>query len=127
MTPKQAKELARMLKTARQAQGLSAREVAKRSGITDSNVVRLEQGAILNPRPDTLKSIADVLGLDLADIYATIGYAQPEGLPSFTPYLRSKYGELPAKARRELEKSFADIAKRYGYDPQGPRPGEDET
>lgn len=126
MTPEQARDLARMLKTARQERGLSAREVAKRSGMNDSNVVRLEQGAILNPRPETLKSLADVLDLDLADVYATIGYVQPEGLPNFTPYLRTKYSDLPPRARRELERSFTDIVKRYGYDPSGPKPGEDE-
>jgi transcriptional regulator with XRE-family HTH domain len=107
--------------------GLSAREVADRSGMADSNVLRLEQGAIANPRPETLKSLADVLDLDLSDLYTAAGYVQPQGLPSFEPYLRSKYSDLPASARRELEQSFARIAAKHGYDPNGPRPGEDES
>ena len=126
MDTKQSQALALMLKQAREALGLSARELAKRSGINDSNVVRLEQGSIANPRPDTLKSLADVLALDLADVYAVAGYAQAEGLPSFTPYLRSKYADLPDGAKVEMEKSFAHIAEKYGYDPSGPAPGEDE-
>lgn len=121
-----ATKLGKMLKKAREANGLSAREVAIRSGMADSNVLRLEQGGIANPRPETLKSLADTLQLDLSDLYAAAGYLQPQGLPSFAPYLRSKYADLPASAQREIEQSFARIAAKHGYDPNGPKPGEDE-
>lgn len=127
MDKKQAQNLGAMLKKSREALGLSAREVADRSGMADSNVLRLEQGAIANPRPETLKSLADVLDLDLSDLYAAAGYIQPQGLPSFAPYLRSKYSGLPASAQRELESTFAKIAAKHGYDPNGPKPGEDEN
>lgn len=126
MDKRQAKLLGKMLKSAREQLGFSAREVADRSGMADSNVLRLEQGAIANPRPETLRSLADVLQLELADLYATAGYVQPNGLPSFSPYLRSKYAGLPASAQREIEVSFAKIAAKHGYDPNGPQPGEDE-
>lgn len=126
MDEKQSKRLGTMLRDARERLGLSAREVSDRSGMADSNVLRLEQGAIANPRPETLKSLADVLALDLADIYATAGYVQPAGLPSITPYLRSRYADLPISAQREIADSFAEIAAKHGYSPDGPRPGEDE-
>lgn len=126
MDPKQALLLGKQLKEARNRLGLSAREVADRSGMADSNVLRLEQGAIANPRPETLKSLADALDLDLADLYAAAGYVQPTGLPSFAPYLRSKYAHLPASAQRELERTFQKIASKHGYDPSGPGSGEDE-
>ena len=45
-------------------------------------------------------------------------------LPSFRPYLRAKYHDLPPDAITELERNFADIARRYGTD--GPQDGEDE-
>lgn len=121
-----ATKLGKMLKKAREANGLSAREVAIRSGMADSNVLRLEQGGIANPRPETLKSLADTLQLDLSDLYSAAGYLQPQGLPSFAPYLRSKYADLPASAHREIEQSFTRIAAKHGYDPNGPKPGEDE-
>lgn len=127
MDKTQAHTLAKLLKQERRALELSAREVARRAGINDSVVVRIEQGAVPNPRPDTLKAIAEVLGLDLADVFAAAGYVQPTGLPSFTPYLRNKYGDMPAKALRELETSFAEIAAKYGYVADGPNPGQDET
>lgn len=127
MDDKEAQRLGTQLKQARAKLGLSAREVADRSGMADSNVLRLEQGAIANPRPETLKSLADTLDLDLADLYAAAGYVQPAGLPSFAPYLRSKYADLPPSAQRELERSFKQIAAKHGYDPAGPAAGEDET
>ena len=127
MDAKQAQLLGKQLKEARAQLVLSAREVADRSGMADSNVLRLEQGAIANPRPETLKSLADALDLDLADLYAAAGYVQPAGLPSFAPYLRSKYADLPPSAQRELERTFHKIATKHGYDPAGPAAGEDET
>lgn len=129
MSPDAAKHLAELLRTARENLGLSVREVGRRSGVSDGNVVRLEQGAIPNPRPDTLKAIADVLELDLADVFASIGYVQPQGLPSFTPYLRSKYGDMPDEAVRDLQAYFTKLAKKHGLNPDehsGPKPGEDE-
>lgn len=127
MDKEHTQQLASLLKQAREQLGLSAKAVADRSGMADSNVIRLEQGVIAAPRPDTLKSLADALGLDLADVYAAAGYVQPKGLPSFAPYLRSKYADLPASAKVELEQSFTRIAEKYGYDADGPLPGEDEA
>jgi len=130
MSPDAATHLADLLRTARERLGLSVREVGRRSGIADSNIVRLEQGAIPTPRPDTLKAIADVLWPDPADVFASIGYVQPKGLPSFTPYLRSKYGDMPEAAVRDLEQYFSRLVKKHGLTPEqeaGPKPGEDET
>lgn len=127
MDKQQATQLANLLNQARHQRSWSFRDVAESSGITKSNVIRLEQGVIPNPRPETLKALADALGLDLADLYAAAGYTQPKGLPSFKPYLRSRYPGLPATAKRELADSFARIAAKHGYDARGPQLGEDET
>ena len=105
MDTKQTRLLGKQLKEVRSRLGLSAREVGDRSGMADSNVLRLEQGNIANPRPETLKSLADALDLDLADLYTAAGYVQPTSLPSFAPYLRSKYADLPPSAQRELERT----------------------
>ncbi len=127
MDEKQARKLGKMLQQSRETQGLSAREVATRSGLVASSVRRLEQGAIANPGIETLKSLAEVLDLDASDLYATAGVMPTNGLPSFAPYLRSKYSDLPDSAQAELEKTFARIAAKHGYDPSGPKPGEDEA
>ncbi|MGL5827853.1 MAG: helix-turn-helix domain-containing protein [Nocardioides sp.] len=127
MTHSQSNKLIRLITTARERRGISARELAKRSGVAASNIVRLERGDIARPTTETLDALASALELDSAKLYQAAGYQPSGALPTFTPYLRSKYSNLPPAARAELETSFAKIAEKYGYDPAGPAPGEDET
>ncbi len=51
----------------------------------------------------------------------------PDDLPSFQPYLRSKYRDMPAGAVKDLNKAFERIIKQHGYEPDGPQDGEDEA
>lgn len=125
MTEQKAHNLGLIIKEARAAKGMSARDLSAQVGIAHSNVLRIEQGTLANPRPAVLEGIAAALDIELADLYAAAGYVQP-GLPSFAPYLRSKYSDLPALAQRELQQSFEAIADKYGYDARGPQPGQDE-
>jgi len=120
-------QLAEVISSARKAKGLSTRAVAAEIGLDQSNIVRLENGAVTAPQPAVLAGLARVLDLDLADLYALAGYTKPSDLPAFTPYLRSKFADLPDEARDELERSFQRIAKKYGFDADGPTPGEDEN
>jgi len=119
-------QLAEVISSARKAKNLSTRAVAAEIGLDQSNIVRLENGAVTAPQPAVLAGLARVLDLDLADLYALAGYTQPSELPAFTPYLRSKFAGLPDEAKAELERSFQRIAKKYGYAPDGPSAGEDE-
>lgn len=120
-------QLAEVISNARKAKGLSTRAVAAEIGLDQSNIVRLENGAVTAPQPVVLEGLARVLDLDLADLYALAGYTKPTELPAFTPYLRSKFADLPTEAHDELERSFKRIAKKYGYSADGPTPGQDEN
>ena len=93
----------------------------------DATVVRIEQGAFAAPRPDKLVRIAEALGLSIADVFGLADYAVPDDLPSFQPYLRSKYRDMPAGAVKDLNKAFERIIKQHGYEPDGPQDGEDEA
>lgn len=75
-----------------------------------------------------LRALAQPLEVPVADLYAAAGFALPDELPTFTPYLRSKYRALPPKAQAELQQSFARITAKYGYSEgsSGPAAGEDE-
>lgn len=126
MKPDRSNQLVSLLAEARQRSGLSVRDLAERSGIPKSTLLRIEMGEVANPKPGVLDALATALDLDPSDVHAAAGYTKPTDLPSFTPYLRRKYGDLPAAATREIESSFARIAEKYGYDPAGPAPGEDE-
>ena len=126
MTPQQARRLGKFLKQHRVALGLSTRALAAQCGVDMATIVRLEQGAFAEPRPETLRVVARALDLNLADVYALADYVRPTELPAFSPYLRAKYRKLPAVAIAELERYFDKLAARYGIDPTGPAPGEDE-
>lgn len=126
MEKEQAKELGQKLRERREMLSLSARDLAALADTSHSTVVRLEQGFYEAPPPDKLSRIAAALGFSLADVYALANYSVPSDLPSFRPYMRTKYRNLPAPAVAELERSFQRIAKRHGLELTGPAPGEDE-
>lgn len=123
----QVRRLGETLRARREELGLSQRQLAAQADINDATVVRLEHGEIAAPAPDKLSRIAAALDLPLADVFALADYVVPEELPSFQPYLRSRYRELPDAAIEDLDQAFARIVRRHGYEPDGPRPGEDES
>ena len=124
---RRALSLGALIKEARLARQLTIRELSTQSEIARSTLLDLEQDKVASPKPQQLQSLAEVLDIELADLYAAAGYVRSEELPSFTPYLRSKYADLPQSAQAELERSFAHIAEKYGYDAAGPAPREDEN
>lgn len=124
MTEKQAKRLGDYLRKHREQLGLSTRAVAPQVGVDMAQIIRLEQGNVGSPKPQVLRAYADALHLPVADVLTLAGYPIIEELPSFQPYLRTKYHDLPDKALNELEQSFSDITKRYKA--SGPVDGEDE-
>lgn len=126
MKPEQAKELGQFLRTSRQAKGLSIRGLEAIAGVDDGTIVRIEQGAFASPAPEKLAALAAALEVPLADVFALADYPLPTELPSFTPYLRSKYRDLPDSAVADMERYFARLAKKHGFDPNGPAPGQDE-
>lgn len=115
-----------IIRQRRQALGWTQPELARRSRIDTAVVHRIESGAIARPVPNKLARLADALGLPAADLYALAGYAAPLELPSFRPYLRAKYGQLPPKAIEQLEAYFDKVAGPYGTPGNGPADGEDE-
>lgn len=52
------------LRTIREERGLSTRELAERTGLAHSHIVRIENGKY-NLRIDTLNTIADALGAEI--------------------------------------------------------------
>ncbi len=128
MNPKQAKKLGTFVRTARERAGLSQKRLGELAGdVPNSTILRLERGDNLNPRPELLASIAEVLNVELADIYALAGYAAPRQLPTLTPYLRTKYHELSDGDVKAITAYAADLMKKRGVDLDGPAPGEDEA
>lgn len=124
MHPSDTQRLADILARRRQELGLSARDVARQAGVDVGTVTRIELGQIASPRPDSLKAIAGVLGLPVSDLFTVADWLPKHELPSFSPYLRAKYRELPDSAIAEIE-AFTDRLRRE-HGGHGPRDGEDE-
>jgi transcriptional regulator with XRE-family HTH domain len=122
-----AQELGRRLRTRREELGLSKRQLAEQVDMNDATIVRLEQGLFAAPRPDKLSRIADALGLSLADVFAFAEYVVPSDLPSFHPYLLSKYPDMPQGAIDDLRKEFDRITNEYDYALEGAHESEGKS
>lgn len=127
MDDEQAKNLGKVLRARREMLGLSLRQMGKLAKMPDVTVLRFEQGVFAAPAPDKLARLAAALGLTLADVYALADYAVPNDLPSFTPYLRTKYRDLPNEDIVAIERYAANLARKHGVNLSGPAPGEDES
>jgi transcriptional regulator with XRE-family HTH domain len=113
MTKQQRDSLGEVLRHLREQAGLSVRALSAASGVDIANISRTERGEA-TPKRDSLLRLAKALNVDPADLLTLAGYATGEALPSFTPYLRTKYGHLPAAKRRELSEFFERIEAEYG-------------
>lgn len=124
MDEKQAKELGSYIRQGRESQQLSTRALAAKAGIDMAQVVRLEGGKALSPRPETLDRLAAALDVPLADVLALAGYPTTRTLPTLRPYMRAKYRNLPPEAVDEIEAFVQQLAEKHGN--SGPANGEDE-
>ncbi|MGH3525453.1 MAG: helix-turn-helix domain-containing protein, partial [Mycobacterium sp.] len=92
MNEDRTKKLGAYLRQQRIDKGMRVRGLAAQVGIDMAQIVRLEHGQVSSPKVDLLTRIAECLDLPLADVLSAAGYARPAELPSFQPYLRTKYG-----------------------------------
>ena len=95
MTPSQAKQLGVVIARARMKRGLSIRELAAQLDVHASWVGFLEQGRYVDPAPDRLARIAELLNIDSARMDRLTRGAVAEGLPELGTYFRAKYDLSP--------------------------------
>ncbi|MGH2554568.1 MAG: helix-turn-helix domain-containing protein [Actinomycetota bacterium] len=106
-------ELGKAIREAREAKGISQRQLGKLSGVDYSSISRMERGEFASPDPVKLQKLARLLEVDVEEFYALAGYLMPEGLPELVPYMRAKY-DMPGEAAEQLERYFARLQRRYG-------------
>jgi transcriptional regulator with XRE-family HTH domain len=126
MNQNQSRRLGQFLRHHRKEHGLTVRDLAKNSGVDRTAIVRIENGSVAAPRPDTLRALAQALAIPLADVFALADYVVPDELPTFGPYLQAKYHDLPPEAVAQLDSYFQHLAQRHHLDLGGPADGEDE-
>ena len=84
--------LPKLIKQLRTAQGLSVYELAARSKLNRSTLMRIEDGTHVHPSAQTLNRLARGLGIDPEELYDASWVGSDEPLPSPATYLRAKYG-----------------------------------
>ncbi len=67
-------DIGSLIKDAREKRGLSQRQLSLLSGISNSEISRIEAGERKNPSPDVLKVLAKPLGLAYEDLMTAAGY-----------------------------------------------------
>jgi len=127
MNKQEARTFGEWLALRRIGQGLSGKALGRLAGIDDSTINRIERGSIVNANAETLLRIGRALGIEDGDLLRRAGVQiADQPLPELPAYLRVKYRHLPLPARAELTAYLARLSERYGLDPNGPGPGEDE-
>ncbi len=56
------------LKRLRRGRGMTQEELAEASGVAQSTIAQIENGRRKEPRPGTLKKLAEPLGVDTAEL-----------------------------------------------------------
>lgn len=114
-----ATSLAELLTGLRLEAGISMYELAKRTGINRSTLMRIEAGTTTNPDSGTLNILARNLGVEPELFYDAVWQDTDQPLPSPAMYFRSKYSltdaqiaELEGSLRRVTEKSGTAATKR---------------
>lgn len=65
---KEISTIARNIKKCRNKMGISQDKLSKLAGITLHTITKIESGATLDPRIETVKKIADALGVGIDDL-----------------------------------------------------------
>lgn len=73
-------DLGGYIKKLREKRGFSQRQLAYLSGMSNTEISRIESGERKNPSADILKKLAPHLGISIERLYAAAGYL-PDGTP----------------------------------------------
>lgn len=119
MTEQQAKKLGKLIRSAREAKGLSLRALEAMTGLARTWLVYLEAGRSLEPLPDRLARVAEVLDIDPARIDRISGDYLARSLPTVRTYFRSK--DKATQAVDQLERVIAEVHAKYGHEPEDNR------
>lgn len=120
-------KLGKAISKRRQRLRISASELARRTGLSTTTVTRTELGEITSTRIETVQTLAQALNIPMTELLTESQIINGKDLPAMTPYLRTKYKDLPAEAIREIESHFETIAAKHGLTSfDGPAPGDDE-
>jgi transcriptional regulator with XRE-family HTH domain len=113
MNNTKAEQLARTLRDAREASGLSVRQLSAQSGVAKSVISHFEREG--TGTAHNLLSLARALELRESDLFSRAGRPMPRLTATLPAMLRAEY-DLPPEAIKEVQQSIEAIARRYQRD-----------
>lgn len=58
-----------LVRQVRESLGISQQELARRSGVLQQTISKIEKGETVNPGVETLNTLARAMGCELGDVY----------------------------------------------------------
>jgi len=104
--------LAATVRRLRTKRGLSIRGLAAAAEVDFGWLAKLERDPGVSPGPRVLRSLAQALEIEAAELFLAAGIEDEESLPKLAPYLRAKY-DLPDDAVAQLEAHFQLLNERH--------------
>ena len=105
-----------LIKSKREAAGLTLTQLAQELAVSRSYLYRLERGAYTHPSSRVLAHLIKRLDISVEDAYAVTGYILPNDLPNFGPYLRAKHADWPEEALQQLENFYDFLKNKYSLE-----------
>jgi transcriptional regulator with XRE-family HTH domain len=119
--PTSSDTLGSFLRRAREEARMTSRQVGELVGANSSTVLRIEQGLIASPKLEVLKRLANVLEVDLADLFALCGIPVTSPSMNLAAYLEHLAGRpVPEAAVAEAQAAIQTILDKYRPQPDRP-------
>ena len=99
----------REVREIRLRRGLSQADLSAKTGVAEFTISQIEAGKRANPRPSTLRKLAQALKVEVADLYGSPEHPLGEAPPS--PEQRS-FNHLLEEERRAVWEAAVDNARR---------------
>ncbi|PBC38620.1 hypothetical protein CJ179_39220 [Rhodococcus sp. ACS1] len=111
---RESKRIATIITTRRTELGLNRSELARRTGLNPSTIMRLEQGLFARPNPHSLLAIADGLNLPGDNLLAEAGWIAKAKPVTGKPHVRITYQDIPSEVARDIQAAIDAIASSRG-------------
>lgn len=95
--------LGQYLRTVRDQNNLSTRAVKKETGITTSQLSRLECNITHNPSPVVLKKLALLYNIKLIDLFQKAGYLDPDDLSAYRDVCFKGVEKLDQEDKKQIQ------------------------
>lgn len=101
------------LRTVREQNKLSTRDVEKGTGITTSQLSRMECNITRNPSPIALKKLALFYNIKLIELYQKVGYLEPEDTDAYMETCFKGVEKLNQEDKKQIQNQIDYLIFRH--------------